>query len=60
MACTRLCFIGMPPPCPPLPLNSTRIIDGAAMASTTPISSPSASKCGPCSMWSSTNAAMEL
>ena len=29
--------MGMPPPWPPLPLNSMRIMDGAAMASTTPI-----------------------
>lgn len=48
------------PAWPPPPLKVTRRAAGAAMAVTTPNSTPSLSKSGPCSMWSSTNADMLL
>ena len=44
------------PAWPPPPLNWTRKAAGAAMAVTTPMSSPSRSSKGPCSMCSSTKA----
>ena len=54
----HLARMGMPPPWPPAPLNSTRIIAGAAMAVTTPMSFLCSSSTGPCSMCSSRKASM--
>ena len=49
--------ISTAPAWPPAPESSTRRVAGAAIAVTTPIGTPSRSRSGPCSMWSSTKAA---